>query len=35
MYLNEKLAVSLGKKAKNILKTDKEKEEIIVYMVSL
>lgn len=31
MYLTEKLAVSLGKKARAVLKADKEKEEIIVY----
>ncbi|MEY8764229.1 MULTISPECIES: accessory gene regulator ArgB-like protein [Clostridium] len=31
MYLTEKLAISLGKKARTILKTDKEKEEILVY----
>ncbi|MHC6178730.1 accessory gene regulator ArgB-like protein [Clostridium sp. JNZ X4-2] len=31
MYLTERLAVSLGKKARTILNTDREKEQIIVY----
>ncbi|MFC0905951.1 accessory gene regulator B family protein [Clostridium sp. MT-14] len=31
MYLTERLAASLGKKARIVLKADKEKEEIIVY----
>lgn len=31
MYLTERLAVSLGKKARIILNVDKDKEEIIVY----